>query len=75
MSGLKRWINNYDKKLKEKIAALLEEGKAVAAEEMATMTLEAQLEQTTDSLQQEVIELEKASKNDSRRLPTSFRKV
>ena len=53
-------VNNYDKKLKEKIAALLEEVKAVTAEEMNTMTLEAQLERTTDSLQQEVVELEKA---------------
>ena len=51
-------MNNYYKKLKEKIAALLEEGRAVTAEEMATITLEEQLEQTTDSLQQEVIELD-----------------
>lgn len=57
-------VNNFDQKLKEKIATLLEEVKAVTAEEMVTMSLEEQLKQTATSLQQEVEELEEAIRNE-----------
>ena len=60
----KKAVNNFDKKLREKIALLLEEVKAVTAEEMKTLSLENQLEQTANALQEEVVALEKAIENE-----------
>lgn len=60
----KKAVNNFDKKLREKIALLLEEVKAVTVEEMKTLSLENQLEQTADALQEEVVALEKAIENE-----------
>lgn len=61
-------VNNFDKQLKGKIATLLDEGKAVVAEGMATMTLQEQLEQTADSLQEEVVKLEQSIENERKKL-------
>ncbi|MEE1130034.1 MAG: IS1182 family transposase, partial [Caryophanon sp.] len=56
----KKSVQNFDRKLRDKIALLVKDVQAVTAEEMKTMSVEQQIAHTTDALEEHVTKLEEA---------------